>query len=402
VFVLDQTLKNNSYVSFINTNVWRFGDFRKANTSALVWLLKDNKNKYAFGGRMITSNQFGNNFSNLNNGVQYVLNFSKISGNLNYTLGGSGTSPTYNNNDFGYSAEFNTMYANFNISYSIYKPFWGIFRRFSTSIRNVYQGRFKPYGEYVNFSINPGFDFAFNNNLSLWCYSYIQPAKSRDYYEPRTRDNRYYLFPSGFSNETGISSDYTKRFAIDASINTEVLAEDSRYSIGHFVNFRFMPSHHLLFTFSTNIYDSHNNVGYSYSYSSGNRIVLGRRDVYTVTCLFNTQYFFNPNLSVSLRIRDYWSKARYNRYYNLNDDGTLGAADDINSVASNLTADNNSFTAFTIDAGLRWIFTPGSELTLVWKNAIFNGSDNVADNYYSNLRTTLKEPQTNNISIKIF
>ena len=33
--VLDQNLKNNSFVTFTNTNVWRAGSFYDANVSAL-------------------------------------------------------------------------------------------------------------------------------------------------------------------------------------------------------------------------------------------------------------------------------------------------------------------------------------------------------------------------------
>jgi len=48
-----------------------------------------------------------------------------------------------------------------------------------------------------------------------------------------------------------------------------------------------------------------------------------------------------------------------------------------------------------------WIFAPGSSLNLVWKNEITSEKENVAGNYFSNFDATFKEPQMNNISLKV-
>jgi hypothetical protein len=54
-----------------------------------------------------------------------------------------------------------------------------------------------------------------------------------------------------------------------------------------------------------------------------------------------------------------------------------------------------------IDMGHTWRFAPGSELSVVWKNAIRAISYYITENSGENFRNMLDEPQSNSISIKI-
>ena len=49
----------------------------------------------------------------------------------------------------------------------------------------------------------------------------------------------------------------------------------------------------------------------------------------------------------------------------------------------------------------RWVFFPGSELNLVWKNSIFTSDTKVNDDYWQTLNNTLKNGPINTISLKI-
>src|SRR5688500_6959686 len=59
IIVLDQTLKNNSSVTLVNTNVWRSGKDYDANVTAGLFDFNDKKNMWNFGGKVAASNQFG-------------------------------------------------------------------------------------------------------------------------------------------------------------------------------------------------------------------------------------------------------------------------------------------------------------------------------------------------------
>ena len=56
VFVLDQTLKNNSSISFVNTSVLRSGKDYDADVAAALFNFNDKKNTWNLGGQVIVSN----------------------------------------------------------------------------------------------------------------------------------------------------------------------------------------------------------------------------------------------------------------------------------------------------------------------------------------------------------
>jgi hypothetical protein len=49
----------------------------------------------------------------------------------------------------------------------------------------------------------------------------------------------------------------------------------------------------------------------------------------------------------------------------------------------------------------RWIFAPASELLFVWKNNIFTEENEVAKDYFENIRDTFTSPMGNSFSLKL-
>ena len=102
----------------------------------------------------------------------------------------------------------------------------------------------------------------------------------------------------------------------------------------------------------------------------------------------------NNKTSLSLRARHYWSGVENNQYYLLNSNGSLSG---ISSFTNNL---NQNYNAFTIDRIIRWIFAPGSEMSLAWKTLSYSNENAVEYNYLNNFRKAWLN-QTNCISLKI-
>lgn len=48
-----------------------------------------------------------------------------------------------------------------------------------------------------------------------------------------------------------------------------------------------------------------------------------------------------------------------------------------------------------------WNFAPGSEISVVWKNAIIKSEDEIINNYFDNIQNTIESPASNSFSIKI-
>ncbi|MEN8123290.1 MAG: DUF5916 domain-containing protein, partial [Bacteroidota bacterium] len=157
----------------------------------------------------------------------------------------------------------------------------------------------------------------------------------------------------------------------------------------------YRPNDRLLLSFETFIENSINDIGYVDNTEIEDTIYFGKRNRIDLENTIETRYIFNENMSVNLRLRHYWSTVKYNKYYTLNLDGTLSDEDEFDA------ADDINFNYFTIDLGFRWIFAPGSELSLVWKNSIFTYNDEITNNYLNNLQKTFDSPQTNSISLRI-
>ena len=82
-------------------------------------------------------------------------------------------------------------------------------------------------------------------------------------------------------------------------------------------------------------------------------------------------------------------------FYTLNDKGYL---DPNYAYAQNK---NQNVNYFNVDMVYSWRFAPGSELSVVWKNSIYEAVDQIRKGYFDNLEETFNAPQNNTISFKI-
>ncbi len=98
IVVFDQTLKNNSAISFINTNVMRSGKEYDANVSAGLFEFNNKKNTYRFNGKLAMSQLMkpGDNVQ----GYSHNFNITKT-GKWNFQVGQELADEKYNINDMG-------------------------------------------------------------------------------------------------------------------------------------------------------------------------------------------------------------------------------------------------------------------------------------------------------------
>ena len=190
----------------------------------------------------------------------------------------------------------------------------------------------------------------------------LEPVVTYDYYEPRV-PNRFYTFPVNYNGGGFVSSDYRKKFALDVSSDYRVFQENNRNYFNLFVSPRYRMNNKLsfIFEFSRNV--KSDDIG-CVNTSNPDTLTFGRRNLKTVSNTISSVYKFTNKMSLSFRLRHYWSKADYSEYYRLGDDGYLS------SYGSYAHSHNVSFNAFNIDMVFYWQFAPGSELNLVWKNSL--------------------------------
>ncbi len=144
-----------------------------------------------------------------------------------------------------------------------------------------------------------------------------------------------------------------------------------------------------------------NDVGYAYTNQLDNEffdqgdIIFSVRDIKTIELGLNPIILINPNLNFSLRIRNYWSQVKFDKYEKLGLDGYL---------VPNLLepTGNNKFSVveFTnFEARANWRFAPGSDIVLAWNSGNSDFSDN-SNRYWKSYNGFLNKIKGNSISIR--
>ncbi|WP_089331898.1 DUF5916 domain-containing protein [Hymenobacter mucosus] len=429
IVVLDQSLKNNSYVSLINTNVTRAGTTYDANVTGGLFRFANKKNSYALDGRLVYSRRRGQQFGSKEqiddqNGYKYQVGLSKISGNFTWQLGQGIESDTYNPNDLGILFGNNNISQYLNVSYNKYKPFWKVNNLYTWGSLN-HSLLYKP-TRYQSANVAAGFNTTFTKNFLTVGANVDANPVTNDYYEPRQYPlGDYYVRVPANANVDGFaSSDYRKKLAWDVGAGVRWYAEDDRLArprrmgYGWSVSPRYRVNNQLNFRYALDWNLRQNQIGYvngDLSFSQpldtaiirqfgGNvllrkapvDVLLGRRRVLTVTNTLSGAYTFNNRMSLTIRMRHYTSTVSYADFVRLGKDGRETLVDYRRNR-------DNTFNAFNVDAVYAWWFAPGSQVSIVWKNASssFLEANEATPLYFSNLNNTMNTPHNNNLSIKI-
>ncbi|MES2629619.1 MAG: DUF5916 domain-containing protein [Bacteroidota bacterium] len=411
VFVLDQNFRSNSYVTFINTNVTRAGSYYDANVTGTQFNIHDKKIRYSISGFGAVSQQYGLRGKGVDTyGTTHRAAVSKVSGNFTGSIGYNMTSDRYDPNDLGFLLFNNTIEKYINASYSIFKPF-GKFNRATVSSYVTHTQIYNPRA-FNNLGAGADAFFMLKSFHAFGGFVNSEPITTYDYFETR-RYGRYYTYPVNYSGGAWISSDYRKRFAFDVDASYKWFDETARATVQYSISPRFRVNNKLSFVYSYSVNDQQNDVGYAVpnqiwydSLISGTLnypfedVIFGIRDRKTITHLFTTKYTFNNKMGLTFRLRHYWSKVKYNSLHLLDQDGMLAETDYSGRDAAGNSYHDNSYNAFNIDMVYSWVFSPGSELRLVWKNSIYSSEDRVFRDYQSNVRYVFDQLQTNSFSVK--
>jgi hypothetical protein len=400
MLVLDQTLKNNSYISLANTNVLHAEDNYTANVTATEFKLLDKENAYQLYGRGALSQKYS---ESTDLGHYYVVQAAKTKGNFLFELTHTIESDTYDPNDMGYVRNNNEATWDLELSYDINKPFWKVLNwRNEISFRHTSLYKPREYSDFeINFRTNTTFAKSY---LHAGFYIELKPFNRYDYYEPRVDGWRYNRHKMYYS-QAWLSTDYRKKLAFDFRFGAWEAFEHDQYGYNLSFGPRFRINDKWLFIYNANIHTSFNTYGYVDDYTQENSggtteqvINFGMRDQQTITNTINTNYIFNNKMSLSFRARHYWSRVEYDDFYTLQRNGDLSESIGYDAYGNE---EDYNYNAFTIDMKYLWRFAPGSELALVWKNAIYTSETDIVNNFWDNLDHTMGASQINSISLKI-
>jgi hypothetical protein len=407
IVVFDQTLKNNSAVSFINTNVLRSGGDYDANVSAALFDFNNKKNTYNFNGKFAVSQLLSQGDNT--NGYSHYLSFNKTGGRWNFQLSEDLADEKYDINDMGILFNNNYVDHYFWTAYRWLKPKnW--YNRIQVNYNATYSTLYKKVpGQFIT-SRFQGFYTNVNANAQLKNLWYIgmfigYVPKGNDFYEPRTQGYSF-RSPSKLQFNPWFETNSTKKYYVSFNYFVGIRKLDLFTSPNH----EFYLSQRYRFTdrFAISLDLSYNpaidDAGFYQKYYendiNGNPvlkdIIFSRRDRKTVENVLSFKYSFNNKSGITIRARHYWSKVHIQQLYDLRTTGTLKP-----TSHSNIQIQNQNFNIFNVDAVYTWQFAPGSFINIVWKDqsSIFN--DDIQFRYFKNFGKTLDAPQNNNLSLKV-
>jgi Domain of unknown function (DUF5916)/Carbohydrate family 9 binding domain-like len=398
VIVADKQFGTNSYISFIQTSVLRFGEFTDAMGWGTDFRLVDEKNKYGFIGTAAYSQLWLDTalFNNpIQAGFRYNLSAQKLSGKIRWAITQNLCSKNFDINDLGFVTATNFITSTANGSYNLFKPF-GWYNSMRINFTSTHTMLYNP-NKFSQLKLRLAINSTFKNFLSAGCDIEYDPLGFNDFYEAR---NNFQLWAKPKWGRIGgwFSSDYRKTFALDGNASyRKFFSGDSTWANSYVVELRLAPRWRINdkfnLIFNNSILFRPNNIGYAGWDNQTNKPIFGSRYRQDLENILQMQYLFTPLISLSLRMRHYWSLVRYERYYNLSEEGQhLPFA-----YQNNL---NRNFNAFNIDLIFRWRFALGSELNIVWKNAVLGSSSMLRYDYFDNFTEMFQANQRNIISAK--
>lgn len=387
VLVLDQRFGGNSSVSLVNTNVTRDGNFRDANVTALLFDVRNKKNTYRYFGStkeslvMNGETKYGNESS---------AGFNKVSGVHRFGANYFMRTRDYDIGDLGYYDRTNFHSINTNYSYRYLQPKGGLnVLNYNLNIshnRRLDEDLFTQFVIHNSIEMQTKNFFNFGGGLMIW------PLGENDIYEPRTA-GRHLDVPAMINPWIFINTDNRKKFRINTYIDYYAFDEKGRYQLIYQLNPSYKFSDKLRLYYDANF--NYQNDDRGFVGKDANDIFMGTRNRFTVENGISSQYTFNNKMALNLSFRHYFSEVTYKGFSTLNADGSVK---DTNIFTENR---DGTFNSWNVDLRYSWWFAPGSQLTLLYRNAVGSYLEESRIGLKENFTRLFNEPMVDNISLKL-
>lgn len=403
IIVLDQALKNRSYITFTNTNVMRNSHERDANVTALDVALYDKNNRYGLVIKPRYSVVY--DAAGRYDGFANHLQAGKVSGNLQYSFTNDLKSARYDPNDLGFQLSPNAFNNTGTVSYNIYQATRSFLnQRYEFSVKQDYL--YKPF-RYQKTSFLASANWLLKNFWNIMVTADIAPRWFNDYFEMQTpaslfktprqplkRSPYYSLFIDG-------STDNRKPLIVSWLLGGAEgpLPNDPFYALQCAVHYRF--SDRLMLELSYIRQYDNGQFGYAFIRDAATSApVLARRKFTDVTTVLSGVYNFAARMNLTFRARHYWNRLQNTNLYNLQNDGYWTARSDMQPADYNI-----NYNAFNLDVFYTWDFRLGSRLILGWKNWLgkdyeYYISPNAYKGYTQNAGQLFRTPHGNEFTIR--
>ncbi|MEJ7780708.1 MAG: DUF5916 domain-containing protein [Daejeonella sp.] len=389
ILVLDQSLKNNSSVTLLNTNVLRQGSAYDANVSAFLFRLNNKKNKYHVEGEAKMSRRTSVTMDDT--GYGYELEVGKQSGNFTWNIEQELTDDKFNPTDLGFFTNNNYLDHSLFMGYSKYTPGkW--YLQYETWFEADHSQRFKPQA-YQSFAANVGGWVKFKNfwsaNMNIG-----RVFSGNDFYEARTTGRVFNAFSSTGINGS-FNSNNAKKYNGGAYLSVRFQDSYGGFGLGTGFYQNYRVNNKLSFGTEVMVEPRYNYVNWV-GKSSTNETIFSKYDRNTVESILDVKYAFTAKMGLNLRGRHYWSDRRNKSFFMLQNDGNLQENPGTEFINKHV-----NYNVFNIDMVYSWQFAPGSELSVTYKDVAEDYETLNREGYGRNFGRVIGRPQNNSLSFKV-
>jgi hypothetical protein len=392
IMVVDQGLKNNSRVTLINTNVLRKGTDYDANVTSLDWDLYDNQVNWNFWGQLNHSRLMDYEAPGKTR-AGYLCNLfiGQFKGRFTWEVHRFYVDNKYNQSDMGFFTNNNYITHGFYSGYKWTKP-KGFYNNLYLNLNGNYSQRFKP-RDYQDFRLNGNLNGQLKNLWQVSINADVRPA-SNDFYEARLPD---WVFrrPGNWMKGFYFNTNRAKKYAFALQLYHRYYKKFRTNNYEPYVENSYRFSSKFNATLSHYMFFGKNDYGFAYFTNDLDSVATGLRQRHTAENILSIKYNFNNKMGLTFRLRHYWSKVDYTKYFDLKKDGSIT---DLPNPVKN--ADINA-NLFNIDMNYTWQIAPGSFVNVNWKTSSELYNQLVLEKYFENFNRTLDTPSYNSFSVKI-
>ena len=387
IVVLDQSLPNNSYLTFTNTNVQRKGG-DLANVSGLLSVFRNKSNTHQFFGNYRFSHV--EDPEDTEQGFASYMNISKVAGKFQFGLANNIESDTYNPNDMGFLYNNNEFNTSADVSYRITESTKRLVD-FKCSASLSYEQLYKP-RLFSELSYEAQQVSTFKNFLTWGVSSSGELTEGNDYFESRTSIDDVFKRSENYIARMFFSSDYRRKLALDVSFGggQAPLYDEHTLFFRMSPRVRFSEKLFMYYVFSTKL--TENETGYITR--DNDHSIFSTRQKQFFTNVLKAEYVLNTKMSFDFKFRHHWEQVRNYSFHTLDKYGYLEDSDYVGDRDVN-------FNAWNIDLNFNYWFAPASEISIVWKNSILTSGNRVESYYKDNLEALLNNPQENSLSLRV-
>ena len=404
VMIFDQAFGNSSSVSLMNTHMVQKGTGKDANVTGLFTRINNKGNTHTYVGKLKMSQEF--EASNLTRGYSGKLSVGKTSGKYQYDLYTLFEDDKYNPNDVGFLYSNNKITNGLVISYNQFNEN----KKFINSMvaTNINHQTLFTNLKFVDLEFELESRATLKNYTTISIRANFNPYEKNDFYEARTiesgrvADINTPVRRSKSINAGGwISTDYRKKLAIDigGGVNTAPLYQG--YGYRWRISPRYRLNDKISLRYVLSIRNQFNDIGFVKNDTSLAEIyppqvdyIFAKRNTFMITNVLSANYIVNNKMDLSIKLRYHMDQVENLEFKSLGYDGYLNESEYIGEH-------NINYTTWTSDIAFNWWFAPGSQMSIVWKNAIEDQTNYLRNHWIDNVEESFKLSQQNSLSLKV-